>query len=87
MNKENLKAVIDHIKAHPETWDQQTYHCGSTHCLAGHAQIMSGMPENNNCAHRDAREWLGLSDDEADRLFNGNNTIPDLEEFIANAGP
>ena len=48
MNVENFKRVLGHIKAHPETWNQGEWHCGTAHCFAGHAQIMSGKVSANS---------------------------------------
>ena len=69
MNKENFQKVLDQITAHPETWDQTDWHCGTTHCFAGWAQLLSGQPENVETVRRDARMFLDLSYAEADFLF------------------
>jgi hypothetical protein len=84
-NIENLKRVIAHIEAHPETWRQDSGHCGTTHCFAGHAQIMSGCKANDETARRDARVFLDLSLGDADYLFSANRTLADFHAFI-NAG-
>ncbi|WIM97806.1 hypothetical protein ACTOB_001360 [Actinoplanes oblitus] len=34
--------VLDHIDAHPETWNQRKWDCGTTACFAGHAVRLSG---------------------------------------------
>ncbi len=33
--------VLDHIEAHPETWDQENW-CGTAQCFAGWAVALSG---------------------------------------------
>lgn len=40
-----LKAAINHILLHPETWDQSTWHssCKTKHCIAGTCQILAGF--------------------------------------------
>lgn len=82
-NKKRLDEVIQHIKAHPETWDQGVYHspCGTAHCLAGHAQIFAGLDPSANHAKEDATTWLGLKLIEGCFLFNGRRTIQDFEDF------
>jgi hypothetical protein len=42
MNKENLNKILDIIKADPSSWNQRRYHCGTAHCLAGHAELLAG---------------------------------------------
>jgi hypothetical protein len=41
-----LIKVLDHITAHPEEWDQETWaiktSCGTACCVAGHAVVMAG---------------------------------------------
>ena len=34
-----LRAIVDRIKADPSCWDQSDWHCGTAHCIAGHAQL------------------------------------------------
>jgi len=34
--------VLDHIDAHPESWDQRTWGCGTVACFAGWTVILSG---------------------------------------------
>lgn len=42
-----LRKVLDHITAHPEEHDQQSWgiktSCGTAYCVAGHALAMSGV--------------------------------------------
>ena len=37
INIENFKRVMDQIRQHPETWDQDQYACNIAFCVAGHA--------------------------------------------------
>lgn len=39
MNVQRLQDIIDYIKRHPEEWEQGLWHCGTTHCIAGFAQV------------------------------------------------
>lgn len=41
-NAELAWRVLDHIDAHPESWDQTTWVCGTTACFAGWAVRLSG---------------------------------------------
>lgn len=41
-NAELAYKALDHIDAHPEEWDQATWHCGTAACFAGHALRLSG---------------------------------------------
>lgn len=40
MNKERCEQVLQWIEAHPENWNQEAWHCGTTHCFAGVAEMM-----------------------------------------------
>ena len=84
LNRENLKLVLDHIKADPDTWDQTNWHseCGTKHCFAGWAQILSGKPLSLGTVRRDARIFLGLAKPEADYLFAGSRTLEDFEMVL-----
>ena len=44
MNIERFRAVLNHIKLHPEEWDQESY-CGSACCFAGHTVAKFGTPD------------------------------------------
>lgn len=41
-----LQKALDHVEAHPEEWDQESWGrqtpCGTTACLAGHIALMDG---------------------------------------------
>ena len=72
--------------------------CGTACCLAGKQMILEGFepvfyfselgsfamsPEGEVVAVEDAaQEMLGLTDNEADELFYGGNTLKDVEEII-----
>lgn len=47
MNTSLLRRAVDHIKAHPEDWDQERFlpwptSCGTRYCIAGHIVVLSG---------------------------------------------
>lgn len=41
-NAELAYRVLDHIDAHPESWNQGTWDCGTAACFAGWAVRLSG---------------------------------------------
>lgn len=74
------------IRDHPEHWNQACWHsrCGTSHCLAGRAQILGGRdpgPDHDEWVRADAREFLGLDLPLADYLFAGRRTLAELEDF------
>ena len=86
MNKKNYKMVLDKIESCPAEWDQTNWHCGTQHCFAGWAQILSGRDADVTTARRDARIFLGMSGDEADYFFGGSRTIADFRAGYDRAG-
>lgn len=42
VNAEALLDAVDHVKAHPEEWDQDEYRCGTGMCIAGHGAERAG---------------------------------------------
>lgn len=82
MNIENFQRVFDQIKTHPETWDQKQWHCGSTHCFAGWAQVLAGKNENEKTVQRDARVFLDMSPADAVYYFSPARTIAEFEASL-----
>jgi hypothetical protein len=54
MNRKNFQTVLDKIKSDPDSWYQASYHCGTTHCFAGWAQILSGNVSRETLEQRAA---------------------------------
>ena len=81
MNKENYQKVLDQIIAHPKTWDQRAWHCGTEHCFAGWAQVLSGQPVSVVNVRRDARVYLDISAYEAAWLFGAARTLDELKAY------
>jgi len=51
VNAELLQKTLDTIKANPEHWYQKNWHCNSSHCFAGFAELLSfGLPIYLNVA-------------------------------------
>ena len=80
---DRLGEQVNNILANPDSWRQAAYHtdCGTQHCIAGHGQIASGKPMSINTCKADAREWYGLTGEDAGWLFRGYRTLPELYEF------
>lgn len=87
MNLAKFDAVLAQIKAHPETWNQGAWHCGSAHCFAGWLQVMGGYEESWDYAPADARSELGITAVEAEWLFDACRTIEDFERFRLSKAP
>ena len=81
-NIENCKLVLQKIKENPDQWNQGDWHCGTSHCFAGWAQILAGKEANDGTARRDARIFLGLNRHEADYYFSAYRTLDDLETVV-----
>lgn len=82
IKKENLLAVMALIEANPACHRQDTWHCGTSHCFGGWAQIMGGNEANDATVRRDARIFLGITEHEADKLFAPNNSRPELRAMV-----
>jgi hypothetical protein len=90
VNIERLKTIVNHIKAHPETWDQSAWICETAYCLAGHAAVDAGYErgddDNLDIAVKvpfKAEKYLDLNKREARYLFDYERTIEDFDAFIA----
>ena len=86
MNQANYDTVIAKITENPDCWDQTEWHCGTTHCFAGWAQILSGRQADGATTRRDARRWLELTWSEANYLFDAKRTIKDFRDGYGRAG-
>jgi hypothetical protein len=84
MRQDRLLEIVGRIYQRPETWDQEMYHCGSAHCVAGHAQndmygrIFTSGIFTSGFAFADGRIWLDLGRQEAEWLFDPVRTLDDL---------
>lgn len=66
----NMNQVL--CEAHPENPDHTGRHCGTVGCIAGWAFVLAtGQMEQGRygAAKAMARNWLGLSERDAERLF------------------
>lgn len=99
VNKELLLKTLETIKANPEHWNQEEWHCGTSHCFAGFTHLIdAGLPITTICpvwgVEYDDGGWdfteeyaakaLGLDKDQADLLFYVDNKLEDLEVIVDN---
>lgn len=82
MNKENFELVLKTITENPACWDQTMWHCGTAHCFAGWAQILSGNVASPSTVRKVARIFLDLGQIEADYLFAPSRTLSDFNAFL-----
>ena len=75
-----LATAVNHILAHPETWDQQEWHCGTKHCIAGHCELLATGKETRYTSDI-AQELLGITVAEADWLFDARRTLREIYGF------
>lgn len=99
VNVELLQKTLDTIKANPQHWSQGTWHCGTSHCFAGFAELIANDISIETSADKlqdiksarllpystgaYAESLLGISDDDGDILFYGYNTLEQLERMVA----
>ena len=76
---ELLCAALNEIIAHPERWKQSVWHCGTTHCVGGTCEVLTGTVSNNT--RRNVMGLLGISVADADWLFAAARTLPQLYGF------
>lgn len=99
VNVELLQKTLDTIKANPQHWNQRHWHCGTSHCFAGFAELLAnGLPVETSLDEIErlkitrklgmstpieAERLLGITDEDGDVLFYGHNTLKELEHMVA----
>ena len=99
VNVELLQKTLNAIKANPQHWNQKTWHCGTSHCFAGFAELIANNIPIETSAEdliairytkllpygtgSYAEKLLGISDEDGDVLFHGYNTLEQLERMVA----
>ena len=78
-----MVAVVNQILDKPSCWRQDTWHCGTSHCFGGWAQVLGGRPADEMTVQKDARELLEVDAGEASWLFAGYRSISELHGFVA----
>ena len=74
MNRKRLQMVRDRIASEPpERLDMAVYSCGTAHCIAGWEKVIDaeerGITHDPEAPIYLIREFLQLTDDQADALF------------------
>ncbi len=98
-NVDLLKRTLDQIVKFPEKHSQDTWHCETTMCIAGHAAVLAGAKLKGSygntelwhdgmvvSASRFADEALGLTDFEYNYLFfcmDDDTAIRRMKQIIA----
>lgn len=87
LGQQRLLAIVGRITQRPECWDQRYYHCNTSHCVAGHAQLDATGRADIQTVLDDAVRWLELprlcSDDwppEMRWLFRTRRTLAELAD-------
>lgn len=73
MNKPLLRKIIKQIQKEPRKLNMEEYHCGTSHCIAGWATVLTGRKKDpysfGYSVLETAREVLDLRYDIAKDLF------------------
>lgn len=64
-NVELLRKTLKYIEDHPEEWRQESWHCGTKACFAGHAALLAG----GTWAHEHGMCMLARDDDPHDHVW------------------
>lgn len=96
--KEASEIAIQRIKADPDSWDQTAWHqitpCGTSHCYAGHIDVLLGpkaveeiLQADHECycedpgLVHDVQGFLGLSDRQWSLIADLDNSIEMIEVY------
>ena len=87
------KPLFDHImetiEKNRKLWNQKQYHspkkCGTAHCIAGWAQILTGNKERDWNAWNDGRRVLELEYEDAEGMFFCDATLTKIKKVAKRA--
>ena len=82
-----MTQTMEWIKNNPEHWDQSRWHCGTSHCFAGVAEMLAqNIDPTTKYASEStkviAEKALGLNDQQSDYLFDSHNDINKLSSTV-----
>ncbi len=92
INTKLLRQIIEQIEANPKLWKQTSWHstlsCGTSHCVAGWAEFISG--DQIKCESfwdsefhmKRGMELLGLDRMQAAYLFGGSRSLSQIKKFL-----
>ena len=79
---ELLRAAINQILAHPETWNQRDWHCGTRHCFGGWCQVKAGEKETDYAVKSDLARNAGIPVEDVEWLCSGLRTLSELHAYV-----
>ena len=77
---ELLRAAVNQVIQHPETWDQNSWHCGTKHCIAGWCEKLAFGELTANPDVR-AQDAIGITVAESRWLFASVRSLPEIHRF------
>ena len=81
MNISNYKKVLQQIKEHPETWEQNKIGWGPKRCFLGWARYLCSE-EFAGHLFLTTEVFLGLNENEILWLHQAKRTLADFERFL-----
>lgn len=95
-NQANLEATLAAIEANPDHWNQTAWHCGTSHCFAGFAEMLrlqmnptDEMPKGHGCLVDSlaTRDWLELTRSQWEWACSPMNTLDELRRVVKEGVP
>lgn len=80
-NARLLAEFVNDILDDPPCWNQSTWHCGTAHCVFGHAQIRSGKDASSESAYEDGTAALELTEGDARWLSSPRRSLTEIHGF------
>jgi hypothetical protein len=89
INVELINQTKDWMNAHPEHHDQMLWHCGTSHCFFGIAEMLSKGKSPSECflgnsdnTYEFSKSALGLTEAQACYLCSKQRTIDEINEAV-----
>jgi hypothetical protein len=80
---ELLVAVINQIISDPPSWNQFSWHCGSSHCFVGWTQVLGGKkPTDSDSIESDFLELTDLEQSDFKYVQSTDRSFDDLYRFV-----
>jgi hypothetical protein len=88
VNKELVEKVLDHLREHPQEWDQDQWFCETTACFGGRALLMSGYRMINTAIEqptniKEYRDRFGPNYGDWEMVDDDGNAIFDFADRAA----
>lgn len=88
-----MRMVINQIIDHPQSWDQNHWHCATSHCFGGWCQLLgtkrvrdfkgSTLDAARQVIEHDVRKLLDLTDEVLEWLVSCERAFAELYMFSA----